>query len=217
MSKLHVDSIVKNYGTSKVLQDIFLSCETGEIIGLLGRNGSGKSTLLKIIFGIENAETSYIKIDNKVIRNQSDRFKCLAYLSQHHFSPQNIKISKLISIFCSQENIKIINENSFIKKIISQKPRDLSSGELRLLETLLILYSDNKFILLDEPFHSLSPIIVEELKLIIKAISKEKGIIITDHRFQDVIEISNRIHLLSNGCLKIIENKDQLKQYEYLR
>lgn len=217
MSRLHIDSIVKNYGTSKILQDIFLYCETGEIVGLLGRNGSGKSTLLKIIFGIESAETSYIKIGNKVIQNQLDRFGRLAYLSQHHFLPQNIKVSKLISLFCSKKNIEIIKENLSIKKILSQKPRELSSGELRYLETLLILYSDNDFILLDEPFHSLSPIVVEELKLIIKNISKEKGIIITDHRFQDVMEISNRMYLLSNTSLKPIKNVNELKKFGYLK
>lgn len=217
MSKLHIDSIIKSYGTNKILQDIFLYCETGEIVGLLGKNGSGKSTLLKIIFGTENADSKYIKIANKIIHNQHDRFKHLAYLSQHHYLPQNIKVSKLISLFCSPKNIEIIKENPSINKILFQKPRECSSGELRFLEILLILYSENEFILLDEPFPSLSPIIIEELKLMIKNISKEKGIIITDHRFQDVMEISNRIYLLSNTNLKPIENENQLKQFGYLK
>ena len=51
MNNLHVDSVIKSFGTRQVLTDIYVSCTKGEIIGLLGRNGSGKSTLLKIIFG----------------------------------------------------------------------------------------------------------------------------------------------------------------------
>ncbi|WP_435523244.1 ATP-binding cassette domain-containing protein [Chryseobacterium indoltheticum] len=51
MSKLHIDSITKSFGEKDILKDIYLSCETGTISGLLGRNGSGKSTLLQIIFG----------------------------------------------------------------------------------------------------------------------------------------------------------------------
>jgi len=216
MNTLYADSILKYFGEKKILQDISLRVKSGEIVGLLGRNGSGKSTLLKIIFGTESAETRYIKIGNKIIRNQIGQTRGIAYLPQQHFLP-DIKISKLISLFCSPKNSEVIHKNLFIKKILFQKPNNLSSGELRFLEILLILYSDHEFVLLDEPFHNLSPIITDEIKAVIKSISKEKGILITDHSFRDILEISNRIYLLSDTILKPIENESQLKQLGYLK
>ena len=64
MSKyiLEIDSIIKNFNSRNLLSDIYLKCETGEIIGILGRNGSGKTTLMKIIYGIESCENKFIKI-----------------------------------------------------------------------------------------------------------------------------------------------------------
>ena len=66
--KLHVDSIEKSIDNKKILKDIYLSCETGEIVGILGRNGSGKSTLLKIIFGTMTAENKFVRVGTKVIK-----------------------------------------------------------------------------------------------------------------------------------------------------
>lgn len=72
MSELHIDSITKSYNNKVILSDIFISCQKGEIKGLIGRNGSGKSTLLKIVFGTEKADFKFVRIGNKIIRNISD-------------------------------------------------------------------------------------------------------------------------------------------------
>jgi lipopolysaccharide export system ATP-binding protein len=64
MSGLHVDSVRKDFGIRRVLNDVFLSCEVGEIVGLLGRNGSGKSSLLKIVFGSCAADYKFVSIDH---------------------------------------------------------------------------------------------------------------------------------------------------------
>jgi len=73
MNKLHVDSVTKSYNNKVILSDVFISCQIGEIKGLIGRNGCGKSSLLKIIFGIEKADFKYVRVGNKIIRTMTDR------------------------------------------------------------------------------------------------------------------------------------------------
>ena len=104
MSKLHIDSITKSFGEKDILKDIYLNCETGKISGILGRNGCGKSTLFQIIFGTIKGKTQYIKFNNTILKDQSDRKNKIAYLPQYSFLPKNIKIRKLIDLFCDKEN-----------------------------------------------------------------------------------------------------------------
>ena len=214
--KLHVDSIEKSFGEKKLLKDIFICCEIWEILGILGRNGSGKSTLLEIIFGTISAENKFVRVGNKVIRNTFDNKNLIHYLPQNHFLPSQLKIKTIIHLLCNSENSKILFENELIKSFLNEKPKNLSGGEQRLIEILIMLYSDCKFLILDEPFHSLSPKIIDEIKILIKVQSKHKGIIITDHQYQNVMEISDRIILLKDGATKIINGIEDLKKFGYI-
>lgn len=215
MSKLHIDSITKSFGKKDILKDIYFSCETGNICGLLGRNGSGKSTLFQIIFGTIKGDTQYIKLNDIILKNQSDRKNRIAYLPQHSFLPKNIKIKNLIDLFCAKENNTKITQSKFIQPFLNEIPNTLSGGELRIVEVLLIIYSKAEFILLDEPFHSLSPKTVTEIKTIIKQ-QTDKGFIISDHQYHDVLDISDNIFLLSDTHLKPIKDFTELKRFNYL-
>ncbi|QOW12021.1 ATP-binding cassette domain-containing protein [Kaistella flava (ex Peng et al. 2021)] len=215
MLKLHVDSIDKSFDDKKILKDIFLSCETGQIVGILGRNGSGKSTLLEIIFGTISAENKFVRVGTKVINNVSDNKNLIHYLFQGHFLPNHLKVKSIIDLFCNSENAVILKSNELMIPFINQKTRNLSGGEKRLIEILVLLFSDCKFLILDEPFHS--PKIIEEIKKLIKKQSKNKGIIITDHQYKNIIEISDKIILLKNGSTKIVNGIDDLKKFGYLQ
>lgn len=215
MNKLHIDSITKSFGERDILKDIYLNCKTGNISGLLGRNGSGKSTLFQIIFGSIKGDTQYIKLNNTILQNQFDRKNKIAYLPQYSFLPKNIKIKNLIDLFCDKENSTKISQSEFIQPFLNETPNTLSGGELRIVEVLLIIYSKAEFILLDEPFHSLSPKVVAEIKTIIKQ-QTDKGFIISDHQYHDVLDISDDIFLLSDGYLKPIKDLTELKRFNYL-
>lgn len=216
MSRLHVDSVTKSFNERKILQDIYIGCETGQIIGLLGRNGSGKSTLLKIIFGTVYSDNQFIKYDNTILKNISDRKNRISYLPQDLFLPKNIKIKNLVPLFCNQRNTELLFNSKFVQPFLHEKPKNISKGEQRIIESLLIIYSEADFILLDEPFHSLSPKVNEELKKNILQESAHKGFIISDHNFKDVLDISELIYLLSDGHLKQIQDLNELQRYNYL-
>lgn len=217
MSKLHVDSVIKNYDYKTILRNIFLTCETGEIIGLLGSNGSGKSTLLKIIFGIVPSENKFVRVDDKVILKLFDTRNLIKYLPQEGFLLKNIKVKYIVKLFCGIRNSKNVLGVELISSLINQKCKDLSGGEKRFLEIVMILNTTSKIILLDEPFNGISPIYREKIKEILKEKSKTKGIIITDHDYLNIMDVSTRLELLHEGSLTKIENKEELIKWEYLR
>ncbi|QQV01493.1 MULTISPECIES: ATP-binding cassette domain-containing protein [Chryseobacterium] len=216
MSILHIDSITKSYGEKYILRDIYLSCETGKTIGILGRNGCGKSTLLQIIFGTAKGNSQYIKYNHQILQKQSDRKNIIAYLPQNTFLPKNINIKKLITLFCSHQNTEKLFQNPLMQPFLDETPKNLSGGEVRIIEILLLLYSDAEFILLDEPFQNLSPKIISEIKTMIRQQTQNKGFIISDHQYQDVIDIADDLYLLSEGCLRPVKDLSDLKQFNYL-
>lgn len=216
MAILEIDSIQKSHQNKSVLSDVYLKCCTGEIIGLLGSNGSGKSTLLKIIFGIESAEYKFVRVDNAVKKKPEDLFKEISYLSQDAFLPMNFSVKKAIRLSISKENfIKFLNDD-FLKEIIDKKIRDLSGGELRYLEILLVLNNTSKFVLLDEPYTGLSPIMIEKINNLIAINATNKGIIVSDHSYDNVLKISSRLIVLKNGKTHVITNNKQLFELGYL-
>ena len=88
----------------------------------------------------------------------------------------------------------------------NQRMGQLSGGERRFLEALMILLSPVQFVLLDEPFSHLSPIYVEQLKTIIQEQKSQKGVLITDHLYRDVLEIADQTYLLQNGATYLLSN-----------
>lgn len=216
MKRLHVDSVLKSYNNRQILSDVFISCEKGEIIGLLGKNGIGKSTLLKIIFGSINADNKFIKVDNKYIRGIYDNRNLIKYLPQNNFLPNHVKIKTIIKLFCDKKNASIIINNHLIKPLLNKKNKQLSGGEKRIIEIFLIVLSNAKYILIDEPFNGVAPIHKEEIKKLIIEQSENKGFIITDHDYRNVLDIATRTVLIYDGGTKEIKNNEELIQYGYI-
>ena len=213
---LYVDSVTKSFGIRQVLTDIFLSCNEGEIIGLLGRNGAGKSTLLKIIFGSMQADFKFVRIGDKRINGLYDNRNLINYLPQHSFLPNHLKISHIIKLFCEKANAGLIAANELISPLIHKKARQLSGGEKRLVEIFLIIYSNATYILIDEPFNGIAPIYKEVIKNMIREQSKKKGFIITDHDYRNILDLSTRIVLIHDGGTKEIKNKEELEFWGYI-
>lgn len=214
---LEIDSIQKKVDTKWILSDVYLKCKTNDVIGLLGRNGSGKSTLLKIIFGIIPSDNKCIKINGIVKNKTSDLLQEVSYLSQEQFIPNYFSVKKAISLSIEPEREKGFYDDEMIQSIKDKRIDQLSGGELRYLEIKIILSKSSKFILLDEPYNGLSPLMVEKVNQLIKDNSSQKGIIVTDHDYENVILISNQLLLLKDGKIHHLKNKAELIEKGYLK
>ena len=218
MAILELHKAEKSFGDKEVLKNISFSCETGEILGVFGRNGSGKSTLLKMIFGTLKASNIKINLNHKNLNPSKIILqKNIAYLPQHSFLPINSKVRNVIPIYYqSQEEQDKIFYDSQIALISSKKIKELSLGQLRYLQVLLIGNLKRDFILLDEPFSMIDPLYKEKISELLVGLKKEKGIIITDHYYNDVLNITTKNILIKEGISISINNKDDLKQFNYI-
>lgn len=210
---LEVDSVMHEFGTRTILSNVYLKCVPGDIIAILGRNGTGKSTLFKIIFGTLKADNSFIRINDKIYSKEAFHSKQIAYLPQFNFIPKDFSVEKAISLYIDDPSS--LRNDPLIKIILNQQIKNLSGGELRYLEIMLILKSKVPFVILDEPFNGLAPIVVEKVRAEIIEVSKNKGIILTDHKYIDVHKVANRLMLLSNSYLKEIKKREELKPFGY--
>lgn len=214
MQELYVDSVNHRYGEREVLSSVFLNCKIGEVVGLLGRNGSGKSTLLKIIFGDIKPRFMHLEIDGQFTL-KGYLSKEVAYLPQDYFIPHYLKVKDLVKLYTNIYRERLLEVN-VIKSNLNEKIGDLSGGSRRLIESLLIIYNDAKYILLDEPFSQLAPLIADEIKEHLLKFKSNKGFIITDHQYRQIIAVSTRIVLIHNGCNYVINSEDDLMLNGYL-
>ncbi|HWD89221.1 MAG TPA: ABC transporter ATP-binding protein [Mucilaginibacter sp.] len=215
MPKLQVDSVELEFGGRKILQDIYLDCKKGEVLGLLGRNGSGKSSLLKIIFGTLTPTHKYVSIDGKVV-SAGYLNNRISYLPQHNYLPKGIRISNLAKMLVAPVYWDEFSAYNIYKDHRQKNADQLSGGELRQLEMLMVLYGRADFVLLDEPFTHVTPVQADHFKTVIKQVAKDKGVIVTDHQYDNVLQVSGRIILLTNGCTKPVTGVNDLVTYNYL-
>ena len=216
-SVLEVDSVQKQYNGKIIISDVYLKCETNDVVGILGRNGSGKSTLLKIIFGIEAADFKFVRVDGIVKANTSALINQISYLPQDNFIPNSLSIKKAIALSIAKDKIAHFSADDMIQSMLTKKIKHLSGGELRYLEIKLILYNDSKFVLLDEPYNGLSPIMIDKINKLMIEKATVKGIVITDHNYENVIKVSTKLALMKEGKMFHLKNKEELVERGYLR
>jgi lipopolysaccharide export system ATP-binding protein len=213
---LEVDSVLKSFNDKQVLTDIYVKCSTGDIIGLLGRNSIGKTTLMKIIFGILKAENKFIRINQQIHEKPYLKNCLIQYLPQNGFLPANLKVKEIVELYFKGDEIENILNDELLKNVITTKISNLSSGEGRYLEIKLLLLSKSKFVLLDEPFNGIAPILIDSIKALIIQQSKNKGIILTDHDYHNVFDVATKYFVMFDGGLKVINNKSDLITWGYL-
>ena len=213
---LEIDSVQLKFGDRTILNSIYISSKTGKITGILGRNGCGKSCLLKLIFGEISAYEKSVRINGNVLLKDSRNPDDIRMLPQFNSLPKHIKVIQAFKYFNVNfaEFCDLFNE---FKTWPHFKIKELSGGNIRVIETFLILKSKTKFCLLDEPFTHLSPKNVEIFMEILKQEKKEKGIILTDHMYYHITDISDDLYVIKDCASYKIDNINKLKEYGYLR
>lgn len=212
---LELDNVELYFSKKPILTGVYLKAESGKITGILGHNGSGKSCLLEIIFGYLKPKYKLLRLDGRPILKPFYLSKIVKYLPQSHFVPNRVKLQTLFDIYKVDWNEFCSIFEGFYKY---QKATfgSLSGGERRLIETYLVLKSASEVILLDEPFSHLAPLYIENLKKVIVEEKSQKTILITDHLYKHILDVTDTLYLLKNDCTKLVTDVSELEHYKYV-
>ncbi|WP_158848533.1 ABC transporter ATP-binding protein [Algibacter sp. L1A34] len=210
-----IDNIELSFKDKRILNGIYLKAETGKITGISGSNGCGKTCLLKILFGNLESKYKLIRVDNKPILKPLYQTRLVGYLPQHYVIPKYLKVKTVFWLFKVSWKDFTVHFETF-GHYRKTKLGKLSGGERRLIETYIILKSNTKLILLDEPFTHLSPINIEGIKKVISEEKQHKAIIITDHLYKHILELADAIYFIKNGNSKLIKGVTELEDLKYL-
>ena len=219
---LIINKISKSYGNKKVVRDISILINRGEIVGLLGPNGAGKTTTFYMIVGLVKPDTGSILLDKIEISKMpiySRGLQGISYLPQEPsiFRGMNVE-DNLLSIIEIVEKDKnkhdiilqsLLNEFD-INHVRKSKSIVLSGGERRRLEIARTLASRPKYLLLDEPLTGIDPVSIEEIKIIIKKLKQKNiGVLITDHNVRETLKIVDRVYIVNEGMIYFSGNPNE--------
>ena len=229
----------KTYGSRKVVHDVSISVEKGQVVGLLGPNGAGKTTSFYMIVGLVRSDGGSITIDGQPVAHLPIHRRSRMGLS---YLPQEASIFRKLNVednvravleLQRDENGKPLSKDEIEKRLTSllQELRvehlrmspsvALSGGERRRVEIARALATNPRFILLDEPFAGIDPIAVIEIQRIIGFLkARGMGVLITDHNVRETLGICDRACIISDGRVlaqgtpvEIVENADVRRVY----
>ena len=213
---LEIDSVILEFGSKRVLSDVYIKCETGRVTGLLGRNGAGKTCLMKIAHGMLNPLNKSVRIDGKVLPGSRRRSSEMMYLPQHYFIPGHLDLKRIFADFLLDFS-QFAETFPELAKFFRSKVRQLSVGERRIVETYIIIRSRTMFCLLDEPFTHITPVCHERIRNLIIAEKASKGILVTDHMYQQVADISDGLYFIRDGVTYLTRGPEDLQLMGYVR
>ncbi len=239
VSRLEARHLQKSYGSRKVVHDVSIAVQKGEVVGLLGPNGAGKTTSFYMIVGLVRADGGTITIDGQSVEHLPIHRRSRLGLS---YLPQEASIFRKLNV---EDNVRAVLElqrdqndeplsNAEIEKRLTSLLEELrvdhlraspslalSGGERRRVEIARALATQPRFILLDEPFAGIDPIAVIEIQRIIGFLkARGLGVLITDHNVRETLGICDRACIISDGRVlaqgtpvEIVENPDVRRVY----
>ena len=212
---LEIDGVILNFGENRILSDVYFKCNTGEIVGVLGRNRTGKTTLLRIIFGELETPDKSIRINGEVIYEPYKTPGLISFLPQFNFMLKSVSLKKVFHKFNIDFN-EFVHIFPGFTQFYNKRLTKMSGGERQIVEIYAILKTNSMFCLLDESFTHIMPIHVETIKSLIEMEKQKKGIILIDHQYQNVIEVCNNIYIIENGKTNLVTNDSDFKKFGYL-
>lgn len=223
MQLLEATNLCKSYNSRMVVNSVNLEVKRGEIVGLLGPNGAGKTTTFYMIVGIIHPESGNITFDNHDITRLPIHKRArhgIGYLSQESSVFKKLTVEENITAILEtlplskkERKTRLINllEELKIAHLAKNKAYTLSGGERRRLEITRALVTNPSFILLDEPFSGIDPIVVADAQEIIKDLrEKGLGVLLTDHNVRETLAITDRAYLIAEGQILISGSAQKL-------
>lgn len=204
---LVISKITKLFGKQKALEQVSFSVSHGELLGFLGPNGAGKSTLMKIITGYLPADGGEVFLDDERISTDKTSFrKNIGYLPEHNPLYTDLYVKEFLEITAGFYHLK--NKKQHVSRMVEliglgdeqhKKIGALSKGYRQRVGLAQALIHDPKVLILDEPTTGLDPNQLEDIRSLIRSISREKTVILSSHIMQEVEAVCNRVVIINKG------------------
>jgi lipopolysaccharide export system ATP-binding protein len=215
-SVLAAEGLVKVYRRRRVVNDVAVRLQQGEIVGLLGPNGAGKTTTFYMIVGLIQPMAGRILFDGKDITNMPMYKRArlgIGYLSQEpsifrklSVEDNILAILQTLSMSAAERERRLesLLDELGVKHLRHQKAYALSGGERRRLEITRALVTEPKFMMLDEPFAGVDPIAVHDIQTIVARLrNRNIGVLISDHNVEQTLDIVDRAYIMFDGLVKV--------------
>ena len=215
-SVLEASGLVKMYRRRKVVNDVALRLQQGEIVGLLGPNGAGKTTTFYMIVGLIPPMTGRILLDGQDITSMPMYRRArlgIGYLSQEPSVFRKLSVEDNILAILETLPISAVERRARLEHLLDElsikhlrqsKAYSLSGGERRRLEITRALVTQPKFMMLDEPFAGVDPIAVHDIQQIVANLrTRNIGVLISDHNVEQTLDIVDRAYIMFDGQVKV--------------
>lgn len=215
---LIIKNLNKNFKDFRVLNNISLELKKGEITGLLGVNGAGKSTLIRILAGYYDdwdGQISMNGLDYK--KNLKEIKKITGYLPENNPLYKEMYVEEYLKFIISLYRVKVENYNEIIEKtglsdVLKKKISTLSKGFKQRIGIASSIIHNPLLLLLDEPISGLDPLQLNEIRSLIKGLSKNKIILFSSHILQEIDLVCDKIIIINKGEIILNEYKNKLKR-----
>jgi lipopolysaccharide export system ATP-binding protein len=223
MLKFQATELCKSYRGRKVVNDVSLEVQQGEVVGLLGPNGAGKTTTFYILFGLARPDSGQVLLDGEDITDLPMYLRArngISYLPQEPSVFRQLTVEQNLLAVLETLTLTPEQQTDRLEELLAQMGLDavrynraytLSGGERRRLEIARSLVLEPAFILLDEPFSGIDPLTVVELqRLILELSASGIGVLVTDHNVPATLSVTHRAYIISNGRISFSGTPQEL-------
>jgi lipopolysaccharide export system ATP-binding protein len=227
---LQARGLVKTFRQRRVVNDVSVHIDRGEVVGLLGPNGAGKTTTFYMVVGLLSPDRGRIVLDGTDVTDLPMYRRCrqgIGYLPQESSVFRKLTVEEnLLAILETlelggrerRERLSGLLRELGLESLAKQRAYTLSGGERRRLEITRCLITAPNYILLDEPFTGIDPIAIAEIQGIVARLkNKGIGVLITDHNVRETLSITDRSYILYDGQILVSGTAHELATNERAR
>jgi sulfate/thiosulfate transport system ATP-binding protein len=216
-----VESVFKNFGSFKALDNVSLEIKSGSLVALLGPSGSGKSTLLRLIAGLESPDSGRILLTGKDATNQSVQERNIGFVFQHYALFKHMTVRQNIAFGLEirktvkkrikarvDELLELVQLNGFGDRYPSQ----LSGGQRQRVALARALAVEPNVLLLDEPFGALDAKVRKDLRAWLRRLHDEVHVttVFVTHDQEEAMEVSDEVVVMNKGCVEQVGSPAQI-------